>query len=168
MAVTFKIVNDFDKLIDDVNQARGIMKAGSLRRPGTHKRFQKFIRDEIQRNARDAFRTQGSSTKDGRWAELTASTLKIKRGRKILRESGRLFRAYTRRRNWITLKQTIRGFIIKLDLKSPNYADFHESGTRNMPARKVLSFTRSQINRLEIVSRAFILKEWLRIPGFLK
>lgn len=77
------------------------------------------------------FSSQGSYLTK-RWARLSPSTLKYKRGSSILKETGNLKSSFATKR--VTNSEMVYG-------SSSSYYKYHQLGTRKMPQRQILGFS---------------------------
>lgn len=107
------------------------------------------LKHRMQRLAKQAFVTQGSSTLGGRWAKLSepygTRKAKLAPGKTILRKKDSLFKSYVTNRGNVSIGNR-RSFGFTFNFGSlDSKAEFHQKGTSKMPARKVMSYTRQQL-----------------------
>lgn len=104
-----------------------------------------------------------------KWPPLAPATVKAKgtRGAGILRLTDRLFNSVTERggENITRMRRSGSGYKYEFGTNVP-YAEFHQFGTNNMPARKVLQMTDAQLIKFsEIIGRETV-NHLRRLPFF--
>lgn len=129
----------FDKALDEFT--------AKLRRPVDT--FGRTFEDWFYQTGREQFDSQGAAGRSGRWQPLAAATARRKaiegRGFQILVGRGTLQAALTQRGG---LGSLIERSGDTITFRLPHPAGLHQSGTRRMPARKVVDPSDAQVQRL--------------------
>lgn len=84
------------------------------------------------------------------YATLQQRTRQGNAGKGLLNNSGRLLRSFS---------MTVRNGVLKI-VNRARYAGYLQKGTRNMPAREILGWSKKSINRLEKKVLSLIKKGW--------
>jgi phage gpG-like protein len=97
----------------------------------------------------EQFKSEGSKGRGGKWKDLSPAYEKWKSinyaGKPILQRSGRMFDSLTSKTGDTVLIEEKQEYGFGTNLF---YASFHQSGTTNMPARELFSFTDESRTRL--------------------
>lgn len=97
--------------------------------------FRLVVNKAIKPWIKEQFAQQGALGKHGSWASLASSTAFRKKQSKgqILYETGRMYRDLTSTEN----QGTVSGLTMSFG-SSVKYAKYHQTGTRKMPARRII------------------------------
>lgn len=121
----------------------------SFNRVGEHVSDLRPVWNKIERTFHqiesEQFKSEGAKGRSGKWRPLTRNyaVYKAKKypGMPVLQRSGRLYRSLTSNTGDSILIKTKDEFGIGTTLF---YATFHQTGTKNMPAREPISFSDAQ------------------------
>jgi hypothetical protein len=107
------------------------------------------VEEWFYRTEREQFATQGAAGRSGRWQPHAAATARRKaiegRGFQLLVDRGGMRDALTGRGGLGSLIERSGDRIV---FRLPQPAGFHQTGTRRMPARKVVDPSDAQVRRL--------------------
>lgn len=104
-----------------------------------------------------------------KWPPLAPTTVKAKgtKGAGPLRLSDRLFNSVTERggENIARMRRSTFGYTYEFGTTVP-YGEFHQDGTENMPARKVLQMTEAQEIKFEEIVGEATVQRLRKLPFF--
>lgn len=138
MRITFTVLGE-DQFSRDILR---VGERGADMRPA----FAMIADDIVEWNAQQ-FMSQGARASGG-WEELAASTVKAKGHDTILIDSSDLFHEMINRSNFMITDSFLH---FKPPAEQARIGAFHQSGTVNMPQRRVIEFT--ELDRRQMVRR---------------
>lgn len=148
----FSISRDLNKLKDSVKKTKN------------DKRFLKFAANVILKRVQDNLKREGYSeaSRFVKWKPLQPSTLKEKKrngySKKILERTGKMKKSFSYKiENDSDIKIT-----------STKYMVYHQYGTKKMPKRKIVTFTKDDLKKIKekFVSILKAKSKRKRIPNF--
>lgn len=110
----------------------------------------KWVASEFYKILKEAFSSEGSSGKSGKWAPLKPAYAAVKSKKygnmPILQASGKLYKSLTSAgADGAVFEETANELTIGSSIP---YGGYHQRGTSRMPAREPISLTESQTQRL--------------------